>query len=135
MGGGGGAKFSWAQGFKKPKNGPGPSQFYYSMILFVLKPSFSRRLWTYYALCIFRCVVSIQQVHENGKILGARYRWENTVVYSGFVILHDIPCLLIFSESAEHVSTVHVFNSLMSQLRRNLSRHLTSSGSSIKEST
>jgi hypothetical protein len=32
----------------------------------------------YYTLCIFRCAVSIQQVRENGKILGASYRRENT---------------------------------------------------------
>jgi hypothetical protein len=36
-------------------------------MIFILKPSFSGRIWAYYTLCIFRCVVYIRCAFLMGK--------------------------------------------------------------------
>jgi hypothetical protein len=69
----GGQHFLEPRGIKYLNTGLATANCMIPWYSFVLKPSFSRRIWTYYTLCIFRCTVSIQQVHENGKILGLRY--------------------------------------------------------------
>jgi hypothetical protein len=79
-GGGGGQNFLGPRGVKYLNTGLTTANRMIPWYSFVLKLSFSRWIWTYYTLCIFRCTVSIQQVNENGNILGARYLWENMVL-------------------------------------------------------